>query len=200
MGSLPALARLTPEEYLDFERDSFERNEYVDGFIYAMSGGTPNHAQIAGNTVTALNNKFGDNPCKTYGADLKVWVPKAKSFLYPDVSVVCGELRMKPGSKDAVENPKVVIEVLSDSIAHERYDRTKKFRLYKSIPELRHYVLIQQNEPWVDVFTADDRGFWFQREYTGLDSAIELEAIDLQLPLSAIYRKVDFTTTEAVTE
>ena len=198
MGSLPVLARLTPEEYLDFERDSFERNEYVDGFICAMSGGTPKHARIAANLIAQLESKFEDGPCQSYGSDLKVWIPKAKAFLYPDVSVVCGELRMKPGSKEAVENPKVVIEVLSDST--ERYDRTKKFRLYKSIPELRHYVLIQQNEPWVDVFTSDDRGFWYQREYTGLDAAIELEAIDVQLPLSAIYRKVDFTTDEAVTE
>jgi Uma2 family endonuclease len=198
MGSLPALARLTPEEYLDFERDALERHEYVDGFIYAMSGGTPKHARIALNIGSSLEVHFGDGPCQAFGSDLKVWIPKAKSFLYPDVSVVCGELRMKPGSKECVENPKIVFEVLSDST--ELYDRTKKFRLYKSIPELKHYLLIQQNEPWVDVFTADDRGFWYLREFTGLDTAVELEAIDFHLPLSAIYRKVDFAADEAVTE
>ncbi len=194
MGSLPALARLTPEQYLDFERDAFERHEYVDGLIYAMSGGTPNHALIAANTITALNNNLGNSPCRSFGADLKIWIPKARSFLYPDVSVVCGAFRMKPGSTECVENPSVIFEVLSDST--ERYDRTKKFRLYKSVPELKHYVLIQQNEPWVDVFTSDERGFWYQREYAGLDSAIELEALHLHLSLAEIYRKVDFATAE----
>ena len=120
---------------------------------------------------------------------------RAKTFYYPDVLVICETPRFFPQRTDIIVNPKVIVEVLSDST--ENYDRGQKFRRYRSIPELCQYVLVSQNEALVEVYTRDDQGFWILREYDGLESIAILDSVNAQLPLQDLYDGVDF---EAVIE
>ena len=190
MATLALPHRITPEEYLEQERKAQSRSEYVDGVVRAMAGGSYRHAVIISNVTRSLGNSLEASECTVVSSDMRVWIPAAKTFCYPDSLVICGQARFSGIRYDVVENPLVIVEVLSDST--ETYDRGQKFRMYRSIPDLRQYVLISQNEPLTEVFTRDQQGFWLLREYAGLESVADLDAVQVQLPLAAIYRRVAF--------
>lgn len=195
MGSLALPNPVTTVEYLEQEAAAAARSEYVDGIVYAMSGGTFRHSILGANTILSLGSQLKGSKCRVATSDLKVWIPTAKTFYYPDVLVICETPRYYPQRTDIIENPKVIVEVLSDST--ENYDRGQKFRRYRSIPELRQYVLVSQNEALVEVYTRDDQGFWILREYDGLESIAILDSVNARLPLHDLYDGVDF---EAVIE
>ena len=195
MGTPAIHHPITPEEYLEQERKAEFRSEYVDGVVYEMSGGSYRHAVIISNVARSLGNSLEGSECAVVSSDMRVWIPAAKTFCYPDSLVICGQPRFSGLRSDIVENPLLIIEVLSDST--ETYDRGQKFRKYRSIPDLRQYVLISQREPLVEVFTRDQQGFWLLREYAGLESTADLDAVQVLLPLQAIYQRVVF---EPVTE
>ncbi len=144
------LRRATPEEYLAFENASAEKHEYVNGGIYAKSGGTPGHARVIFNTARALASAFV--------SDLRLRVLETDLYTYPDVALVCGRLERDPRDSTAVLNPSVLAEVLSPST--ERYDRGAKFAHYRHIPSLRHYVLVDLEKKTVEVHTRNDDGTW----------------------------------------
>lgn len=134
--SAKSVARLTPEEYLALDRAAELKNEYVDGDMYAMSGGTFAHATLAGRVVTEWNNALAGRNCRVTTSDARARATP-DTYLYPDVSVVCGK-PMLEGS-DVLLNPVVIVEILSDST--ERYDRGLKFGRYRRMESLREYVL-----------------------------------------------------------
>jgi Uma2 family endonuclease len=187
MSSLPNYY-LDPEEYLAIERGAEYKSEYVDGVMYAMAGGSERHNLIAANLIIAIGAQLRDRPCRIYPSDLKVRVPDSKRFFYPDVSIVCGEVRFADDERDVVLNPVVVVEVLSDSTA--AFDRGKKFQSYQQIESLREYLLVSQDEYVVEHFLRQDDGHWLYTKAGGLDEAIALPVVKCRLALSDVYSKV----------
>lgn len=181
---------MTPEEYLAFERASPEKHEFADGEIFAMSGGTYAHSLLGTNVAGELRNALSDRPCDVHGADMRIEVAATRRFFYPDVSVVCGPPVFLDDKRDTVLNPKVIVEVLSDS--SEGYDRGEKFAHYRRIESLRDYVLVSQTEPLVEHFSRQADGTWLYRALgpgdklvlPSVDSAVAVDRIYLKVPLS----------------
>jgi Uma2 family endonuclease len=183
--------RWTEQEYLAFDRTSASKHEYYDGEIYNMVGGSSHHALIAANAIIALGSMLGGHPCRVYTGDLRVKMPE--SFVYPDVTVVCGEPRFLDSSQDTLLNPTLVIEVLSPSTA--AFDRGAKLHGYQTLESLQMYLLVEQDRAQVELYTRRSEG-WLYTRYTGLESTAALPALEISLPLAALYDKVDFAAQE----
>ena len=173
-------------EYLALEEKSKERHEYRNGEVVAMAGGTLEHSRISVNVTTALSIALKKKQCSAFNSDLKV--ETAASFVYPDVSVVCGPVEFTENRRDTVRNPLLVVEVLSDST--ETYDRGDKFAAYRELPSFREYVLVAQDKPSVEVFTKQDEKHWLMTVVTGLDDTVPLASLDVTLSMRDIYDKV----------
>ena len=143
-------------EYLAFEASSNVKHEYLDGQIYAMAGGTPDHAALAAAVIGLLFPQLRSGPCRALDADLRVRVRATGLATYPDVTVVCGPRELDPDDPHAVTNPALIVEVLSTST--EEYDRGDKFEHYKRLPSLKQFVLVSHREHSIDVWSrgADD--------------------------------------------
>ncbi|MDZ8081156.1 MAG: Uma2 family endonuclease [Nostoc sp. DcaGUA01] len=184
----------SPAEYLELEVISEYRNEYIDGQIIPMAGGTPNHNQIAGNFYAALNFALKRQPYRVFVADQRLWIPKKRIHTYPDVMVVAGSLEFAEGRTDTISNPSIIAEVLSKST--RSYDIDEKFAAYRSIPSFQEYILIDQYKKHVDQYYKTDAKKWIFSEYEDGDSALILSSIEFQISLSDIYDKVDFDIKE----
>ena len=189
MSAIPK-TKLTPAEYLEFERKSEERHEYFDGEIYAMSGAKRNHNKIVGNLSGLIWQHLKGKDCEFYPTDMRVFVPATGLYTYPDLVVVCGEPQFQDNTFDTLLNPVLLIEVLSDST--EGYDRGKKFQHYRSIETLQEYVLVSQTEARVEKYVRHGDGFWLLSEAVGLDSEIEFASINCRVALSEVYDKINF--------
>lgn len=184
------IQNLSPEEYLEFERSSEEKHEYLDGEVFAMSGARRDHNLIAWNIGSELHGRLKDRDCEAYLGDMRVLVPKTGLYTYPDVAVVCGERRFKDATEDTLLNPVLVIEILSDST--ESYDRGTKFQHYRSIDSLKEYVLVSQTEARIEKYVKQGDGFWVLSEAVGLESTISFDSINCEIPLAEVYDKIDF--------
>ena len=182
----------SPEEYLELETAAESKSEYRDGLIIPMAGGTPNHNQIAVNLSAALNFALKGQPYRVFTSDLRLWIPQARLYTYPDVMVVSGQLQFAESRRDTITNPLIIVEVLSESTAN--YDRGEKFRLYRTIPTLQEYILISQSEMHVEQFakTADNK--WILSEDDEENSILTLNSIQFQISFRDIYDKVKFDT------
>ena len=185
----PAIAygkkKLTIEEYLQFEKTSTEKHEYYKGEIFAMSGASNRHNWIFTNLFTALANKLKGSPCRPYGSDMRMHVPDNTLFTYPDISIYCGDPTSTGFDVDTVVNPTIIIEILS--LSTEQYDRGNKFRLYRDIPTLKEYILVDSESIDVEAFRINDKGLWELEEYRFLTEALSVPAMQLTIPLSEIY-------------
>ena len=177
--------RLTEAEYLDLERRLESRNEFFGGEMFAMSGGTPLHSQIAANLVREFGNQLKQRDCIVYNSDLRLKVEATGLFTYPDLSIVCGPLQFAPGTDDTVVNPTLIVEVLSDST--EAYDRGKKFENYRQIPSLCEYLLVSQKEPRIEQFARQDNQQWLLREATGLAATLSLPSLEINISLAEVF-------------
>lgn len=182
-------AWLSHEEYFALERASDEKHEYVAGQVFAMVGGSPTHGLISVNASTTLNIQLRAKPCLVYSSDVRIAIRQADSYMYPDVSVVCGEPQFD-GNNGGVINPTVVIEVLSPTTAN--YDQGQKFMRYQRLASLRNYILIAQDTPFIQCFSCDERGLWVWSGAEGLESTLALPSIECELALADVYAKVDF--------
>lgn len=189
MSALPK-PRLTPAEYLVIEREAATKSEYLDGEVFAMAGGSSQRSIIALNVASEIRNALKGRPCVTHGPDMKVWIENSQSYVYPDVSGLCGPLETADGVADAYSNPSYVIEVLSAST--ETYDRSGKFHRYQTLPSLQDYVLIAQDKVAVEIFQRHEAG-WFYRSLLNLEDHLRLESVGCEVPLTEIYRNVAFT-------
>jgi len=180
--------KVTEEEYLRLERAAEYKSEFVGGEIFAMSGGSLRHSRLGVRWATQLENKLADGPCSVYSSDAKVRTPSTESYVYPDVSVVCGEAATYADSDDILTNPTLVVEVLSPSTSN--YDRGKKFELYREIPSLREYVLVHSDAVHVEHFARQPDSSWIFREYVGGDSVVMLASIDCSVKLQTVYAKL----------
>jgi len=189
--------KYTPEEYLALEDEAEYKSEYWDGYIIPLHGESPmlagvgvNHVQIVTNLVETISPRLKKKNCRTFANDLKIWIPNREKFLYPDVLVVCGKLDFYKTRQDIVTNPKLIIEVLSDSTA--AFDRSEKLWLYQTIESLREYVLISQEKAVVEQYSRREDENWIYRATIGIESAVTLESVELRLNLKDIYELVDF--------
>lgn len=187
MGSAAFQLPVTAAEYLEGESRSEVRHEFVDGRVYAMSGASRRHNEICLDLAAALQAHLRGGACRTYIEAVKVQIADdaGEAYYYPDVFVAC-----EPGDDDShvVRNPKLVVEVLSDSTS--RIDRTDKLTNYKRIPSIEEIVLIEQNWPEIVVFRRSDQ--WKRHLYTQFETIIHFESIGFSSPLSAFYQSNPF--------
>jgi Uma2 family endonuclease len=192
----------TVDQYLKIERAAEERHYYLDGEIYAMAGESSEHGDISVNVAVALANQLDGTPCRVRTKDTKVRSGPILSsgesaeclFSYPDVLVVCGEPEFHDALKDIVLNPKVIIEVLSQST--EAFDRGEKFTRFQSWnPSLTDYLLVSQDRPQIEHFARQADGSWSYRRITGLDATVNIASIasvHCALKLTDVYKRVVF--------
>jgi Uma2 family endonuclease len=183
----------TPEEYLELEIASETRNEYRNGEIVPMTGGTPNHNDLASNLLVSIKTALKGKPYRVFIADQRLWIPAANLHTYPDVMIVPKPIELQTGRKDTVTNPCFIAEVLSKST--QNYDRSEKFVAYRTIPSFGEYLLISQYSVRVEhhVKTAPDR--WLLSEYTDPSVILTLSSFDLQLSIADLYENIDFEDT-----
>ena len=182
--------RFTETEYLDLERSLESKNEFFDGEVFAMSGGTPLHSQIATNLAAEFRHHVKGKRCVPYNSDLRLKVEATGLLTYPDLSVVCGPIQFAEGTDDTVVNPTVIVEVLSDST--EAYDRGKKFENYRQMPSLREYLLASQKEPRIEQFVRQENEQWLLREAAGLEATLALPSLEIKISLAEVFTGVEF--------
>ncbi len=171
---------ISEQDYLEGERISTIRHEYIDGDVYAMAGASKNHDRIAGNIFRKFGEHLENTPCEPFSSDMKVKV--GKNYFYPDVIVVCED---KTEDEYYTESPIIIVEVLSRST--RRTDQSFKRLAYQNLPSLQEYVLIEQD--FVDVEICRRERHW-QSEHYYLGDEVHFAAIDLRLPVEAIYARV----------
>jgi Uma2 family endonuclease len=186
MSTGAPLHAYTYSDYLAHEEASNVKHEYLNGEIYAMAGGTPEHASLAVAIASLLRNQLAGKECRVFSSDLRIRIVETGLTTYPDVSVVCGPLELDPQSRETVLNPRVLVEVLSHGT--ERYDRGEKFEHYKRVSSLEEYVLVSQKEPWIEVFRRSDNS-WTHLE-AGSGARVTLQSIECQLEVDEVYRGV----------
>jgi Uma2 family endonuclease len=180
--------RFTPTEYLAWEEQQELRHEYINGEVYAMTGGTVNHGEIAVNFATILRNHLEDNGCRVLSSDVKVNIQNSNDYVYPDLSITCDP--KDRGATEFISHPCIVVEVLSPST--EAYDRGNKFNLYRrSDASLQEYILVSTTEIAIDIYRKNERGRWEINNYRAGDS-IELESIDLTFPIERVFKGIVF--------
>jgi Uma2 family endonuclease len=180
---------ISPAEYLALEREAETRSELVNGRIYAMSGASPVHNQIAANLMGLLWSLLRETPCRPYGSDQRVAVPATRMYTYPDVSVACPPEEFDPEDAHTLINPTALFEILSPST--EAYDRGAKFGHYRRIASLREYWLLATDHRRVEryVHRGDE---WILQEFEGAEARVPLEVVPgAELPLAEIYLRVD---------
>ena len=182
--------RFTHDEFLDREAQSPFRHEFRQGRIEMMAGGTMDHSLIANNCSASLQRALAGRGCRIVGPDLLLRIEQADVSTYPDLMVICDAPNFHGRRKIIIDNPIVIVEVLSPST--ESYDRGEKFDAYRQLPSLRDYVLVHQNEARIEVFSLESDGSWNQTEVSGLNARLTLESLAIEVPLASIYDLVEF--------
>jgi Uma2 family endonuclease len=177
--------QMTVAEYLAFEEDSDIKNEYIDGEIYPMTGGTLHHSAITVNLILALGIRLEGADCRVLSSDMRVRVAPTR-FVYPDLSVVCGEPQTEYNALTLL-NPTLVVEVTSPSSIE--YDRAMKREYYEAIESLEVYLVIDQHRVFVELFTRTELG-WHLQYFSNLDDVAPLEALGCSLPMAEVYRGI----------
>jgi Uma2 family endonuclease len=180
----------TPEEYLAQEEAAEFRSEYRDGEIVPMTGGSINHNQIAGNVYALLKFALRRKNLKPYIGNLRLWIPNYRQYTYPDAFVIQGQPVFQEQRTDIILNPCLIIEILSKST--KDYDRSDKFRYYRSISEFREYVLIDQYGIEMEQYTKTSKDTWLFRAYELDAERILLASVDLEMTIQDIYEGVEF--------
>ena len=182
---------MTYAQYLALEQASPVKMQFIDGVAYAMAGGTPEHAELAALLIVALSGLVhpGRGRCRVYSADAKIHVPESGNSHYPDVSVVCGPRETASHDANAITNPTLIVEVLSDST--EQFDRGKKFKDYQRLPSLQHYLLVNQDEARIEHFRRNADGTWTLSN-AGLGVAVRLPDLGGDLMVDEIYQAMEF--------
>jgi Uma2 family endonuclease len=185
MAEMARRPRYRLGEYLILEDMSNVRHEYLDGQIFAMAGGTPEHGGICANLIALLSNALAGRACRVFTSDVRVRVPATGLDTYPDASVVCGRPERDVEDSNALTNPLVLVEVTSPST--EVYDRGERLEHYKRIPSLQAVLIVAHAETRVDVWRRGSGEEWAV-ESVGPEGAVRLESLSCELPVTEIYR------------
>lgn len=177
------------EEYLTLERAAEYKNEYLGGEVVAMTGASRSHNLINVNILYEFRGQLEKAPCEVYPSRMRVRIPVANLYTYPDVVVVCGEPQFEDEFVDTLLNPTLIVEVLSKSTAS--YDWTLKSGYYRTLESLKEYLLISQNEYKVEQYVRQPEGRWLLTDINSLDGRVELASVPCVLALREIYHKVN---------
>lgn len=192
MTQVASPLRATFAEYLALDEASDEKHQLVGGEVFAMTGGTSEHALIMARAARLLGNALEGGPCRVFAPELRIRVLATGLATYPDVPIVCGPLERDPESHHTITNPTVIAEVLSDST--EAFDRGEKFRHYRQIPSLAAYVLVSQHEPRIELYERQGDGAWRLTE-AGPGEHVRIDALGCDLAVDAVYAGVLPATT-----
>ena len=179
---------ISPDDYLDQEELSSTRHMYCGGVVTAMAGGSLAHGILAMNLAAALHTALRGRGCRVVGSDVLFRTGSGEMFTYPDVTVLCGPVETVERRPHVITNPVFVAEVLSPST--EGIDRGVKSREYRASGSLRQYALLSQEQPWVEIHTRDEAGYWRISETRGLEADCELTGIDCRIPMALLYEGV----------
>jgi len=181
--------KISVAEYLEMENTSLEKHEYYKGEVFAMAGAKVPHNIIARNLLVALTQKLKDKPCQPFNSDMRIHVEQNTLFTYPDISVICGDIITLNNDDYNVLNPSAIIEVLSNST--KNYDRGEKFKLYRDIPMLKEYILVDSESVNVEAFRLNTSNHWELEEYLKDSELLQIHVINTSLLLSEIYEGTD---------
>ena len=190
MSALTKKKKYTPDQYLVLEEKAEFRSEFVDGEIVAMAGGSLNHLQITANFVEFLSAKIRGKGWRVLPTEMKVWVASMQKFYYPDVTVVCDKPNFYKKRDDTIDNPKLIIEVLSKST--EAKDRGEKFFAYQTLDSVEEFVLVSQDKFLVERFTKQSDRSWKYFATIGINSEVTFESVGETLLMKDIYDLVEF--------
>lgn len=179
----------TLDEYLDFEVNSDTRHEYINREIIPMTGGTPEHNEIASILNAALRISLKGQPYSIFVSDQRLWIPDRNLYTYPDVVVVPRPLELQQGRTDTITNPVMIAEVLSKST--KSYDRDEKFSAYRTIPTFQEYLLIDQYTLHVEQYSKTESQKWIFTEYDDTEAHISLSSIPFEIRLVDLYESVE---------
>lgn len=177
--------KFSVEEYLRFEKESQEKHEFFQGEIFSMSGASNRHNLIFSNLFTGIGMQLKGKLCKPFGSDMRIYVAENTLFTYPDISIICNEIVPAPMDDDTATQPTVLIEILSPSTRN--YDSGGKFKLYRAIPTLKEYILVDAEAIGIEAFRLNHRGHWELEEYKLLSEIFTIPALDISLPMVEIY-------------
>ncbi|OUC14083.1 MAG: hypothetical protein B0A82_13765 [Alkalinema sp. CACIAM 70d] len=188
----PPTKRYTAEEYLALEVESTSRNEFRNGEIVEMTGGTPAHNQIVSAFNALLWFALRGSSYRIFVTDQRLWIPTVNLYTYPDIMVITAPVELKPDRRDTVMNPILIAEVLSDSTAG--YDRGDKFSHYRSIDTFQEYVLVNQDRPHVEHYVKQAENQWLFTEYNSLEDKLTLASISVEIALQDLYEAIEFSS------
>ncbi len=182
---------ISAEEYFELERTSETKHEYLHGEVFAMTGASVRHNLIVSHVIGALDRALGETDCEIFPSDIKVELEFDKHYVYPDVSVVCEQIETAKRRNDAITNPKIVFEVLSEST--KDYDRGTKFAAYRKLPSLTDFIVIDQYSVLVEHHRKQGPGRWVMHEYESLQDSLLFEDLQVSVSLEKIYRNLKFS-------
>jgi len=180
----------SPQEYLALEIAATTRNEYRNGEIIKITGGTPTHNEIIGAMTVILRLALKGKPLQVFVTDQRLWIPDRQVYTYPDVMVVPRPIALQEGRTDTVTQPILIVEVLSN--ATKNYDRSEKFGDYRTIPTFQEYLLVDQSQPYVEQYIKQEAHKWLLIEYTNLEDRIVLSSLGMEFRLADVYEDVEF--------
>ncbi|MGK7929653.1 MAG: Uma2 family endonuclease [Spirulina sp.] len=180
----------TPEEYLKLEERAEFKSEYLDGEIIPMAGATANHNVLTGKFHARILLALEDLNYAVFMSDMRLWLPNYRRYTYPDVMVVDGEPIFTDEKQTAIMNPCVIVEILS--VSTKDYDKTDKFKKYRSLPEFQEYILISQTSYSIEQYTKREDGRWLLTEYLEENDVLKLESVDFEISLKDLYKRVNF--------
>ena len=189
MSAVPKVL-LTPSEYLALERKADFKSQFFRGEMFAMAGASFEHNQIVANLSRSFGNELLHTKCQILPSDMRVAIEPRYHYTYPDAVVVCEEPRFADEQFDTLLNPKVIVEVLSDST--EKHDLGRKFSAYRNMPSVESILFVRQDFPHVDVYTRRDDESWLLTRTSKLDDSVAVKAIEATVAMKEIYRNVVF--------
>ncbi|MEO8567785.1 MAG: Uma2 family endonuclease [Ginsengibacter sp.] len=183
--------KMSPTDFLEWERKQEYKHEYAGGEIFAMAGASVNHNKISSNIIGRAWNHLQGKECNIYPGDLRIAVKSKNSFFYPDATIICGEPQFDDDYiKDTVKNPAVIFEILSPST--EDYDIGKKLFFYMQIESLQQYIIIDSRAIHVRITTKMENGTWKFSELTEKSDTFFINPVELNVSLENIYDGIKF--------
>lgn len=179
-----------PQEYLALEVAATTRNEYRNGEIIKMTGGTPTHNEIIGAITVILRLALKGKPLQVFVTDQRLWIPDRQVYTYPDVMVVPRPIALQEGRTDTVTQPILIVEVLSNST--KNFDRSEKFADYRTISSFQEYLLVDQSQLYVEQYIKQEAHKWLLVEHGKSDGRIALSSLGMEFNLADLYEDVEF--------
>jgi Uma2 family endonuclease len=188
MGA-PAIKYVSAEEYLVMERESTTKHMYLDGRIIAMAGASLAHNYIVANLLREIGGFLKGKGCRINPSDLRISIPSANSYTYPDATIICGKPEMEDDKFDTAKNPAVIFEVLSDST--KEHDSGDKFFYYQRIPSLQEYIVIDSLRKYVAIYTRQSTDLWKIQNFEDSNAILPIKTIDYKLSFDDLYFEVE---------